>query len=465
MKQHLIPSVFLLFATTALPVAQEPARRPNLLVLLTDDQRWDSMGCAGNLRVDTPSLDVLAREGVRFRNAFVTTAICAASRASILTGLYESAHGFTFGTAPLADVHVDASYPALLRAAGYRTGFVGKFGVNTTKGATARMFDSFRALSTPYLKPQPDGTVKHLTDLEADAALAFLAGCSPDQPWCLSVSFNAPHAEDGAKEQYFWPAAQDAAYADTTFPVPATMDDAFFAKLPQFLRASESRTRFRWRFDEPDKYQRMVRGYHRMIRGVDAAVGRLRAELVQRGLADNTVVVFTSDNGYFLGERGFADKWYAYEPSIRVPLLVMDPRLPPLRCGATSDHVALNVDLAPTLLELASLPSPATMQGQSLVPLLHGKAQPEWRSEFFYEHRFVHKAIPRSEGLRTGRFTYLRWIDRDPVVEELYDHQADCDQVHDLAGDPAFAEVLAELRARTDKRCRELSPAAAAARR
>ncbi|MEY3162329.1 MAG: hypothetical protein RIT25_2320 [Planctomycetota bacterium] len=465
MKQHLIPSVFLLFATTALLVAQEPARRPNMLVLLTDDQRWDSMGCAGNPLVDTPALDAIARDGVRFRNAFVTTAICAASRASILTGLYESAHGFTFGTAPLADVHVDASYPAVLRAAGYRTGFVGKFGVSTNKGATARMFDSFRVLSTPYLKPQPDGTVKHLTDLETDAALEFLAGCSADQPWCLSVSFNAPHAEDGAKEQYFWPAAQDAAYADTTFPVPATMDDAFFARLPEFLRESESRTRFRWRFDEPAKYQRMVRGYHRMIRGVDAAVGRLRAELVQRGLADNTVVVFTSDNGYFLGERGFADKWYAYEPSIRVPLLVFDSRVGPLRRGAVSDHMALNVDLAPTLLDLAGITAPATMQGRSLVPLLRGKAPPDWRSEFFHEHRFVHKAIPRSEALRTGRFTYLRWIDREPVVEELYDHQADFDQVHDLSGDPAFAGVLGELRARADVQRAKLGSPTSAGRR
>lgn len=461
------PGVFLvaLLAVTETAPAQEAPRRPNLLVLLTDDQRFDSMGCAGNPLVDTPHLDALAREGVRFRNAFVTTPICAASRASILCGAYESAHGFTFGTPPLGDTWVDASYPARLRAAGYRTGFVGKFGITTGQGAASRMFDSFRALSTPYRKKQPDGTVKHLTDLETDAALEFLDGCSADQPWCLSVSFNAPHSEDGAKEQYFWPTAQDAAYADTVFPVPPSMDESFCSGLPQFLRESESRVRFRWRFDDPAKYQRMVRGYHRMVRGVDAAVGRIRAELARRGMAGDTVVVFTSDNGYFLGERGFADKWYGYDLSLRVPLLVHDPRAPALRRGTAVDHVALNVDLAPTLLQLAGAEPCDTHQGRSLAGLLGGRAPADCRTDFYFEHRFVHARIPRSEGVRTDRFTLIRWIDREPVVEELYDHRADPDQLQDLAADPAFASVMAALRARAGELRAAVAAPAPASRR
>jgi arylsulfatase A-like enzyme len=439
-------------STTGLSAQDAPSpRRPNLLLLLTDDQRWDTLGCAGNPRAQTPNLDELARDGVRFRNAFVTTAICAASRASILTGLHERTHRYTFGTPPLRDEHLAASYPAQLRASGYRTGLIGKFGVRTPPGATARLFDVFVPLSpNPYLKRQPDGSERHLCDLTGDRAVEFLAGCKADQPWCLSISFNEPHAEDGDPRQYFWPRAFDDSYADTVFPVPRTMADAFFAAQPEFLRTSESRTRFLWRFDQPQKYQDMVRGYYRMIAGVDAVVGRLRRELRARGLADDTVIVFTSDNGYFLGERGFADKWYAYEPSIRVPLLIADPRAPAQRRGTTCDLMALNIDLAPTLLECAGLTAPAAYQGHSLRPLTHGRAPVDWRTDFFYEHLFDHAKIPKSEGVRTERFTYLRWIEQQPLREELYDHQVDFDQRDNLATASDYAAVLAALRQRTD---------------
>ena len=451
-------------AACAVTADAPPQRLPNLLVVVTDDQRWDSLGCVGDARLRTPHLEALAAEGVRFDNAFVTTAICAASRASILTGQYEGTHGFTFGTPPLADAHVAISYPALLKDAGYRTGFVGKFGVTTSKGASARMFDIFEPIGGPPAgKPGPDGARRHRCDHTADRALAFLDGCSKDQPWCLSVSFHEPHAEDGDPRQYIWPSAFDQLYEGVDFATPATMDPAFFQALPEFLRTSESRVRFGWRFDEPQKYQRMVRGYHRLIAAVDANVGRLRAALRQRGMADDTVVVFTSDNGCFLGERGFADKWYAYEPSIRVPLLVVDPRAPGARRGVRCAAMALNVDLAPTLLDLAGVPAAPRHQGVSLRPLLAGEQPSGWRRSFFYEHRFVHARIPRSEGLRTERFTYLRWIDRAPVVEELYDHVADFDQTRDLAGDPAHAAPLADLRAQCDQGRAAFAPGARAA--
>jgi arylsulfatase A-like enzyme len=438
-------------AGCAVASRQSATRRPNLLVVVTDDQRWDSLGSMGDARLRTPCIDQLAQDGVRFHNAFVTTAICAASRASILTGQYEGTHGFTFGTPPLGEAHVAVSYPALLKQAGYRTGFVGKFGVSTAKGAPARMFDVFEPIGGPPAgKPGPDGALRHRCDHTGDRALAFLAGCRADQPWCLSVSFHEPHAEDGDPRQYVWPSAFDQLYEGVDFAPPATMDPAFFAALPAFLRSSESRVRFGWRFDEPQKYQRMVRGYHRLIAAVDANVGRLRDALRQRGMADDTVIVFTSDNGYFLGERGFADKWYAYEPSIRVPLLVVDPRAPTARRGARCAAMALNVDLAPTLLDLAGVAVPPAHQGRSLRPLLAGDAPADWRRSFFYEHRFVHARIPRSEGLRTERHTYLRWIDQQPVVEELYDHVADFDQTQNLAADPAHAATLADLRAECD---------------
>ena len=171
-------------AGCAVASRQSATRRPNLLVVVTDDQRWDSLGSMGDARLRTPCIDQLAQDGVRFHNAFVTTAICAASRASILTGQYEGTHGFTFGTPPLGDAHVAVSYPALLKQAGYRTGFVGKFGVSTAKGAPARMFDVFEPIGGPPAgKPGPDGALRHRCDHTGDRALAFLAGCRADQQW------------------------------------------------------------------------------------------------------------------------------------------------------------------------------------------------------------------------------------------------------------------------------------------
>src|SRR5262249_3713832 len=160
---------------------------------------------------------------------------------------------YTFGTRPITDAHTAISYPAQLRQAGYRTGFVGKFGVGVEKGATGRMFDSFVPLNrTPYWKTLSDGSRKHLTDIEGERAVAFLDTVKPGQPFCLSVSFNAPHAEDNDPQQYFWQKEVDHLYDKVTFPVPATMTDDFFNTQPDFLKQSESRVRFKWRFDEPE---------------------------------------------------------------------------------------------------------------------------------------------------------------------------------------------------------------------
>jgi len=426
--------------------------RPNLVFLLTDDQRWNMMGCAGNPIIHTPTMDALARDGVRFANAFVTTSICAASRASLFCGLYERTHRFTFGTPPIRKDHTDISYPQVLRGAGYRTGFVGKFGVQVQAGAREGMFDSFTPLGrNPYFKKQPDGSLRHLTDITADKAIAFLQGCKPGQPFCLSVSFNAPHAEDGDKRQYIWPKAADSLYRDAVIPVPKTADPAFFDKQPAFIKASLNRIRWRWRFDTPQKYQAMVKGHYRMISGVDAAIARLRAELERLGVADNTVIVLMGDNGYFLGERGFAGKWTGHEESLRVPLLVYDPRAPKALRGACPKPMALNVDIAPTLLDLAGVPVPKPMQGRSLVPLLKGETPADWRSDFFHEHLFAHGSIPKYEGVRNERYTYIRYFEQKPAYEELYDRPADPHQERNLASAPRGAAALATLRTRCDE--------------
>jgi arylsulfatase A-like enzyme len=229
------------------------------------------------------------------------------------------------------------------------------------------------------------------------------------------------------------------------------MTEEFWSTQPEFLKNSESRVRFNWRFNEPRKYQEMVKGYYRMISGVDMAIGRLLDELKQRRLADNTVVIFTSDNGYFLGDRGFADKWYIYEHSIRVPLIVYDPREGKSNHGRVCDATVLNVDLAATILSLAGVDVPPSMQGRSLVPFLDGQTPSEWRTDFFFEHLFDRHNIPKSEGVRTERYSYVRWFEQQPVVEELYDHEEDFDETKNLIAAPQFAEVAARLRRRTDE--------------
>ncbi len=432
----------------------QAAALPNFIFIITDDQRFDMMGNMNPL-LHTPHMDRLAAEGVRFENAFVTTSICAASRASLLTGTVERTHQFTFNTPPLSRAMTDQSYAQLMRAAGYRTGFIGKFGMVVEPGAVDSMFDAFIPLNrNPYFKPQDDGSTRHLTDITGDEAIAFLRAQPPDQPFMLSVSFNAPHAEDSDERQYIWPTAMDSLYAEVVIPDPPLSDPAFFEALPAFLKDSEinmNRFRWFWRFDAPDKAKRMTKGYFRMISGVDAVIGRIRDALEEQGLAENTLLLLMGDNGYFLGERGYAGKWLPYEPSIRVPLLVFDPRPGSSRAGLRPTAMALNIDVAPTVLDLAGITIPSTMQGRSLVPLLRGEQPEDWRTDFFVEHLMEHKQIVKHEGVRGHRYKYARYFELDPVYEELYDLDADPLETQNLATDPAHAEILASLRLRCDE--------------
>ncbi len=231
-----LTALLLLLGCSPTLESTEQAAPPNIIFLVTDDQRFDMMGNVNPL-VHTPHMDRLAAQGVRFENAFVTTPICAASRASLLTGTVERTHRFTFGTPPLARAMTDQSYATLLRAAGYRTGFIGKFGMVVEPGAVDTMFDAFVPLSSnPYFKVQEDGSTRHLTDVTGDEAIAFLRANPPDQPFALSVSFNAPHAEDNDERQYIWPTAMDRLYIETVIPDPPLSDPAFFDALPSFLR-------------------------------------------------------------------------------------------------------------------------------------------------------------------------------------------------------------------------------------
>ncbi|HEX28880.1 TPA: DUF4976 domain-containing protein [Candidatus Poribacteria bacterium] len=422
------------------------SKRPNLLVLVTDDQRWDAMGCMGNPIIRTPHMDRLAEEGVIFVNNFCTTSICMSSRASIFTGMYTRRHGINRFDQPLSEEHFVITYPVLLRGAGYRTGFIGKWGLGGRLPKKA--FDFFEGFGGQgrYFH-EVNGKTVHLTRILTEQALEFLRGCSRDQPFCLSISFKAPHVQDNDPRQFLYDPALEELYSDVTIPTPKTADPRYFESLPEFLRDSEGRRRWQIRFSTPEKYQESVKGYYRLITGVDLALGRIWEALREMGFDGNTVILLTSDNGFFLGEHGLAGKWLMYEESIRTPLIVRDPRLPSSRRGRRRKEMTLNVDLAPTLLDLAGVPIPSAMQGRSLRPLIEGK-EVRWREDWFYEHLFEHPRIPKSEGIRTSRWKYIRYVDYDPPYEELYDLANDPHEEHNVIGESDYSEVLSTLRRR-----------------
>ena len=443
------------WATASKGLGQRESRPPNIVFLMTDNHRWDMLGCTGNAIIQTPHIDQLAERGVRFTNAFCTTSICAATRASILTGEYRREHGYTFVMPPMNIQRLDRSYPALLKRAGYRTGFVGKLGVEVDPRAPERMFDFFRrrvasSTSNPYYRSDADGRVRHLTTINGDDAVEFIRTSRQDQPFCLSVSFSAPHPEDDNLEQYIYDRQYAELYKDDIIPPAPASDHRYFHDLPGFIQVSMSRQRWFRRFDRPDKYQRMIKGMYRLITGVDTQVGRIVAALESRGFSENTIVIFTGDNGIMIGEHGLTGIWLMYEGSIRKPLIIADPRLERTRHGAAAEEMVLSFDCPATMLDCAGIPIPGQMRGRSLVPLLEGRPV-EWRQDFFYEHLYERETIPKSEGVRTERFKYVRYFERNPVYEQLFDLETDPNEITNLASDPSHATTLTMLHTRCDE--------------
>jgi arylsulfatase len=441
------PCFGLLFALlgSLLAAADRPAGPLNVVVLYADDWRHDTLGSAGHPIVKTPRLDQLAREGVRFTHNYVTTSICGVSRANYFTGQWMSRHGnraFAMFDTPWAE-----TFPGVLRANGYWTGHVGKW---HNGNFPAQHFDFGRSYGGRHWLPQPDGSQVHVTQKNERDALEFLRTRPDGKPFFLTVAFFATHAEDANPKQFLPQPESMKLYEDVTIPVPRTMTDAHFKRLPPFVgnEKNEGRNRWHWRFDTPEKYQTMMKNYYRLATEVDATCGRVIDELRRQGVLERTLVIFTTDNGFFHGEHGLADKWYPHEESIRVPLIVWDPRIPAAKRSAVNDAMTLNVDLAPTILAAVGLPVPARMQGRDLAPLYLAATPPAWRTEFFYEHGIIRNSdfIPASEALVRKDVKYMFWPDFK--YEQLFDLTRDSGEERDLARDPAQSATLASLRAR-----------------
>ncbi|MGI9244272.1 MAG: sulfatase-like hydrolase/transferase, partial [Verrucomicrobiales bacterium] len=352
-------------------------------------------------------------------------------------------------------------YPDLLRQQGYRTGYFGKWHAKMPKGyKQADHFDEFEAIGrNPFYKKMPDGSLRHETEVIVDRGIEFIMAQPPGKPFALNLWFNACHAEDSDRRpgigHFPWPRAVDGMYEDMSMPAPRLSSPEIFEAQPDFLKTTINRERYFWRWNTEEKYQTNMRAYYRMVSGIDLAIGRFVTALEEAGLADNTIIVYSADNGYHMGNRGFAGKWSHYEESLRVPLIIADPRKPEASRGKANDALAMNLDLPSTFLDWAGLEIPEHYQGRSLKPLIGGERPEDWRKETFHEHFAVRHRIPAFEGIRGERFKYVRYFD-EGNYEFLHDLENDPDELVNLADDPAHAETLQAMRERTDARVGEL---------
>ncbi|OYU66469.1 MAG: sulfatase [Cytophagaceae bacterium BCCC1] len=425
--------------------------KPNIIFILTDDHRADALGYAGNKYAFTPEMDKLAKGGTYFKNALVTTPICAASRASILSSMHERSHRYTFQTGDIKQEYMENAYPKILKNAGYFTGFYGKFGVNYKK--LDELFDVHEDYDRNGKYPDKRGyffktigtDTVHLTRYTGQKAIDFIENAPMDKPFCLSLSFSAPHAHDNAPDQYFYDEQTSHWLENQKIEPPLLAEDKFFMAQPKEVKNGFNRLRWTWRFDEPAKYQQMVKGYYRMIAGVDLEITKIRAELKKKGLEKNTVIIVMGDNGYFLGERQLADKWLLYDKSIRVPLIIFDPRN---KVHQDITEMALNIDIPATILHMAQIKRPNIYQGKSLVPLIDKQISHLRRDTVLIEHLWESENIPPSEGVRTKDWKYFRYVN-DMSWEELYNLKTDPLEIYNLAKNPKYRLVLNQLKKET----------------
>ncbi|MGB9623799.1 MAG: sulfatase family protein [Phycisphaerae bacterium] len=458
-----------LFVTAALPRlllaaegdAKSPgsAARPNFVFVLVDDLRYDAMSCAGHPFVKTPNIDRIATNGVRFTNAFVTLSLCAPSRAAFLTGIYNHVNGVPTNEGQELDPAKFATYPRLLRDAGYETAFIGKWHQGPTSDPRPG-FDywlSFRGQGV-YIDPQLNENGRefkaqgYMTDLLTQAAVDFLKR-PRSRPFSLCLWHKAVHGPFTPAERH-----KDL-YRDVQLPEPPSFRDTFEGKPAWQRRMASPGGKAKDEAGEPvprsippEPWQPRNAArldYYRALAAVDESVGRVLAALKETGQLDNTVVIFAGDNGFFMGEHRRGDKRLAYEESLRIPLLMCGPGV--AKPGSTREQMVLNIDMAPTILDMAGLKPAAGTQGRSFKAILAGE-DPAWRKSFlfeYYQEAWLPR-IPTLVGVRTADWKYVTY----PTIQdldELYDLRNDPNEMKNLAADPAARHPLELMKAELDR--------------
>ncbi len=483
-------TIFLSFKTKHLPIAaaiillvlgspgpaqtdQSKPARPNIVFILIDDLRWDELGIAGHPFIKTPQIDRIGKEGALFRNAFMTTPLCSPSRAGFLTGQYAHTHGITDNVDRSAASHRLVTFPLLLHQSGYETAFIGKWHMgNDDKPRPG--FDrwvSFKGQGT-YRDPDinEDGkSVKpsgYITDILTGYAVEFIKR-RHDKPFLVYLAHKAIHPEvtqnnDGSVN-----------LADSERFIPAERHKNLYAgkaipHRPNYGRAPEGKPALQRQIGNLPPLgaatatrDEAILGRQRSLMAIEEGVGEIIKSLKETGQLDQTIIVFTSDNGYFYGEHGLSvERRLAYEESIRMPLLVRYPKA--IRAGTVRDEFALNIDLAPTLLELAGVSVPNTIQGRSLVPLLNGK-RPAWRNSLMIEY-YSDKVFPRIlqmgyKAVRNERWKYIDYLELDGM-DELYDLKTDPYEMKNLIHQPGATQALAEMKQEMKRLLKETSASA-----
>ena len=447
------------------PGADTPGSpKPNIVVMMTDDQRFDFLSCAGHPFLKTPNMDRIAREGYRFTNMFVTNALCAPSRACLLTGQYSHTHGVRDNLG--SKLNPDVPWlPQLLCDAGYEVAFCGKSHVpGHFRDKPWDYYFGFTGQGN-YLKPTiaesgPDGKIGAdkpyegwMDDVVTDKALAWMKK-ERTKPFALFLFFKAPHRQ-------WQPAARHKAlYANAVVKKPALWDDPGAGKPRAFLQAAN----MIGQYPDTKNYDEMVRDYARCVTGADDNVGRVLATLEDTKKLDDTAVLYTSDNGFFLGEWQRFDKRFMHEPSIRVPLLIRLPAKPAGRVfrkpGYNPPEMVLNIDIAPTLLEVAGVATPKAMHGKSVLRHAYfpppGGLPPGWagREAWLYEYfEFPDPShnVARHRGVRTAKWKFIYYYDPPFNFKEefeLYDLERDPEERVNLYGKPGMADVVKDLQAK-----------------
>lgn len=439
----------------------EVKQRPNIVFIIVDDLRWDEISCAGHPFVRTPNIDRIAHEGMRFRNAFATSPLCSPSRGCFLTGQYAHRHGIVDNVDRSEQSHRLMTFPRLLQKTGYETGYVGKWHMGNDDSPRPG-FDDWVCLKGQGTSNDPilnengkrNKVQGYTTDAINERALRFLRR-ERSKPFCLYIAHKAMHPEltqrdDGSitdvNAAKFIPAERHKnLYAEEAIPRRLNVSDTLEGK-PALQRKIEGLPPLS---RETGTSEETIRDRLRMLASVDEGVGQVFQALEQSGQLDNTVLVFTSDHGYFYGEHGLSiERRLAYEEATRIPLLV---RYPPLvKAGSLADAMALSIDVAPTLLEIAGVDNGGKMDGRPLTPLLKGDVPQDWRTAFLIEY-YTDKVFPRVlnmgyKAVRTSRYKYIHYTDLDGM-DELYDLKADPYEMKNVIADPGRKDALNELKA------------------
>ena len=441
----------IVFSLAVLPIISTCSKKeslPNYIIVFTDDQRSDALGTRPNKDIITPNLDSLSKTGVNFKNAFVTLSICSPSRAALLTGRYGLANGVvTYGNVSYdKKLKTFANY---LQENGYVTGLVGKWHLKNSPEAAGFDYASFFFSNGPWYNRQViegGDTTKaegFIEDYNARKAVQFLDQRPEDKPFLLFLNPQLPHLD----HNHEWDVQEETIkkYSGMDINPPENWKDDLSGKPPYLQTERHRQLAIEYGYQNKDTLISQIKRYYSAITEMDAALGKVFQYVRQNKLDENTYLIVMGDNGWFIGDHLFTSKVLAYEESIRVPFFMSGPGIEP----GENHELVLNIDVMPTLLELANIEIPDNLHGESIVPLLEGKENVDWRDRYYYEAPEPQLGSWPLYAVRTHRFKYIRTYDinnRDSVVfEELYDLENDPYELSNIIDKPDFREKADEL--------------------